>query len=64
MDIHFLTSIKIEGLKSCENDRFMQASVIGHLTPVRSGGSVSLSKENETTGIIPYIHKYYSLKAN
>ncbi|WP_439474590.1 hypothetical protein [Algoriphagus formosus] len=34
----------------------MQASVIGHLTPVRSGGSVWISKEKEATGIIPYIH--------
>ncbi|SFG37365.1 hypothetical protein SAMN04487988_103146 [Algoriphagus hitonicola] len=46
MYISFLTRSKTEQLKFCENDRFMQASVIGHLTPVRRGGSVFFSKEN------------------
>ncbi len=42
----------------------MQASVIGHLPAVAGLTSIQINKENEATGMIPYIHIKNNLKPN
>lgn len=42
----------------------MQASLTGHMPAVAGLTSVQINKENEATGMIPYIHIKNNIKSN